>query len=525
MYLEHFGLAVNPFSLSPKLEFLYKSDAFQESMAHLLYGVDNSEAITMITGAIGTGKTMSLQSFMASLGPGFRSALVTNTRVTDLELLKLILEDLEVGFPVGCDKSDLLILFKDFLLEANRTGSRVVIVIDEAQNLSREVLEEVRLLTNLGQGDQQPVQVILVGQPELEAVVNQPQLAQLRQRIRVHYRLSPLSRKEVEEYLDHRMAVAGCRDKVFKPKAIDRIMEFSEGVPRLVNSLAGNALLSAFVAGRKAVLPEDVDLPDGIGAAPAVTSRTAPPPEAVIPPPPPEPAVRVPPAPSPAEPAFARYAAHRRPRRRVPVFLPVIVLLVLAVAALFATGFLDGLIEDVSSRFERRGGPAQVALSPATGERSLPAKPDSGSTDPVAGAGAGSNGEAAASTAVDTAPSSWVQVIPQDPLVLEAMDQDSGEPPAALGQTPPAVSVPSGFYIHVESFLEIERAEVSLDRLARHGRHGVIRSELVKGEPYFRVYAGPFPDRETAVEEAERLQAEVGLEYHHIRWLAGESGS
>ncbi|MBU2501074.1 AAA family ATPase [bacterium] len=524
MYLEFFGLAVNPFSLSPKLEFLYKSDAFQESMAHLIYGVDNSEAITMITGAIGTGKTMSLQSFLANLGPNFRSALVTNTRVTDVELLKLILEDLEIRFPVGCDKSDLLILFKDFLLEANRTGCRVVIVIDEAQNLAKEVLEEVRLLTNLGQGDQQPVQVILVGQPELEAVVNQPQLAQLRQRIRVHYRLSPLSRKEVVEYLDHRMSVAGCRDKVFKPKAIDRIMEFSGGVPRLVNSLAGNALLSAFVAGRKAVFPEDVEMPEGTGEAPTVTSRSGPPPGAVIPPPPPPPppppSAQVSPEPAQAEPAFARYAAHRRPRKRVPVILSVILLLVLAAAVLFATGYLDGLIETVGSRIDARGGPAQVAALPATDEPSLVEMPESGPTDQVPPQDPPVQKEVEQDTVGPDA-----QGLDATGLTSPQRDQSPGEPPAAPVPARSAAVAAGGFYIHVESFVEIERAEVSLDRLARHGRHGVIRSELVKDEPYFRVYVGPFPDRVTAEEEVERLQTEVGLEYHYIRWLAEESGS
>lgn len=519
MYLEHFGLAVNPFSLSPKLEFLYKSDAFQESMAHLIYGVDNSEAITMITGAIGTGKTMSLQSFLANLGPNFRSALVTNTRVTDVELLKLILEDLDIRFPAGCDKSDLLILFKDFLLEANRTGCRVVIVIDEAQNLAREVLEEVRLLTNLGQGDQQPVQVILVGQPELEAVVNQPQLAQLRQRIRVHYRLSPLSRKEVVEYLDHRMSVAGCRDKVFKPKAIDRIMEFSGGVPRLVNSLAGNALLSAFVAGRKAVFPEDVDMPEGTGEAPTVTSRPGPPPGAVVPPTPP-PSVQASPESVQPEPEFARYAAHRRSRRRVPVVVPVILLLILAVVVLFATGFLDGLIEEAGRRFEALGGQTQVAVTPATGEPSLAVKPESASGDQATV----QDPPVQMAVEQDTARSDS-QGLDAAVLASPQRDQSPSEPPAAPAPARSAAEAPGGFYIHVESFHEIERAEISLDRLARHGRHGVIRSELVKGEPYFRVYAGPFPDRETAVEEAGRLQEEVGLEYHHVRWLAEESGS
>jgi type II secretory pathway predicted ATPase ExeA/cell division septation protein DedD len=276
MYLEHFGLSLNPFSLSPKLEFLYKSDAFQESMAHLVYGVDNSEAITLITGAIGTGKTLSLQSFLTHLGPSFKTALVTNTRVNSVELLKLILEDLGIDLPPAGDKSDLLILFKDFLIKASNNGQRVLIIIDEAQNLPLEVLEEVRLLTNLGQGDQQPVQVILVGQPELERVINRPQLAQLRQRIRVHYRLSTLSRKEVGGYLNHRMMVAGNVDGVFKGKAVDRIFELSGGIPRLINAIAGNSLLAAYVAGRNKVEPEDVEMPSGVELPPMTADAPLP---------------------------------------------------------------------------------------------------------------------------------------------------------------------------------------------------------------------------------------------------------
>src|SRR5512145_2572914 len=144
MYLEHFGLTVSPFGISPRLDFLYKSGAFEESMAHLVYGLDSSEAIVMITGAIGTGKTMAVQSFLSYLGDRYMSALVTNTCVDGRELLKLILDDLGAPFDAGADKSDLLIAFKKFLIEAGREGKRIVIVIDEAQNLARGVLEEIR---------------------------------------------------------------------------------------------------------------------------------------------------------------------------------------------------------------------------------------------------------------------------------------------------------------------------------------------------------------------------------------------
>ena len=189
MYLEHFNLSVSPFGISPRLDFLYKSGAFEEGMAHLLYGLESREALVMITGAIGTGKTMAIQSFLSSLGDGYVSALVTNTTVDGRELLKLILDDLGAPIDRGADKSDLLIAFKQFMIDEGRQGRRIIIIIDEAQNLASGVLEEIRLLTNLGQGEDQPVQIILVGQPELAATVDRPDLAQLKQRIRVHCRL------------------------------------------------------------------------------------------------------------------------------------------------------------------------------------------------------------------------------------------------------------------------------------------------------------------------------------------------
>ncbi|MBK8019081.1 MAG: AAA family ATPase [Betaproteobacteria bacterium] len=152
MFLREFGLAVHPFGISPRLDFLYKSGAFEESIAHLVYGLDSNEAIIMITGAIGTGKTMAIQSFLSHLGDRYLTALVTNTSVDAKELLKLVLEDLGVPVEPGADKSDLLIAFKKFLIASGRDGKRLIVVIDEAQNLSREALEEIRLLTNLGQG-------------------------------------------------------------------------------------------------------------------------------------------------------------------------------------------------------------------------------------------------------------------------------------------------------------------------------------------------------------------------------------
>jgi len=264
MYLEHYGLCTHPFSMSPKLDFVFQSTAFEESMAHLVYGLDHHEAIVLVTGPIGMGKTMALQSFLSRLGDRYDFALITNSRINALELLKLVLEDLGVDLSPGADKSDLLIEFKRYLQNASAAGKTVLVVVDEAQNLASEVLEELRLLTNLGQGDLQPVQVVLVGQPELAETVKRPDLEQLRQRIRVHYSVEPLTRDETEAYLNHRMNVAGGQNGVFSRDAIDRIYRLTRGVPRLVNTAADTALLSAYVAGRKRIEANDVTTTDEI---------------------------------------------------------------------------------------------------------------------------------------------------------------------------------------------------------------------------------------------------------------------
>ena len=259
MFNEQFDLIVNPFGITSSLDFLFKSTAFEESMAHLIYGLDNGEAIVMITGPIGSGKTMSLQSFLTNLGDKYEFALVTNTQVTHVELLKLILDDLDIELDPRWDKSDLLIAFKDYLINARKNGHKVIVVIDEAQNLNSEVLEEVRLLTNLGQGSEQLVQLILVGQPELKEIVKSPELAQLKQRIRVHYEVETLTYDEMVGYVNHRMEVAGCTREVFKSSALKKLFEISGGVPRLVNTHAGNAILSAYVANRSMVTTQDVE--------------------------------------------------------------------------------------------------------------------------------------------------------------------------------------------------------------------------------------------------------------------------
>ncbi len=535
MYLEHFGLAVNPFGLSPKLDFLYKSETFEESMAHLIFGLDNQEAIVLITGAIGTGKTMALQSFLMNLGPRFEFALITNTRLTSIELMKMILEDLDVKFPIGSDKSDLLILFKDYMLAASNAGKRVLIVVDEAQNLSSEVLEEIRLLTNLGQGEGQPVQIILVGQPELDAKVNSPELAQLRQRIRVHYNLDPLSRKEIEEYLDHRMAVAGCTRRVFNSEAIDVIYRESRGIPRLVNTMAGEALLSAFVAGHDKVHAKDVesdkDLSFETGPAtinPPKESRPvvplpAPPadpisvkavpretPELMVPPPgprQPDIPVSAPPAAREAVPSPRMNIPSRRSNNgawRVMRGWVVAALMVVAIGTLYFMGYLDGVIAAI------------YPLDPGESQQTVhqPVEPQD-EMAAVAGQAAETERPETLPQQTDPAETESPATIVPEPAEPEAVVTES-KPAETGSKESAAIASVGNTYIHISSFRTSERADSLVRRMNDVGPGAVTLNMDVRGEAWYRVYLGPYVSREEAYMDAIRLKQDGTIKYYRL---------
>lgn len=259
MYLDYFGLRTDPFKLDPNLDFVYVSKSHEETLAHLVYGIEQGEDFVLITGKIGTGKTLALHFLLDQIVSSFKTAFVNVTTVSFLELLKLVLDDLEVPFEKNWDRADLIGALKQFLLKIRKQREKVLIVVDEAQNLDADTLEGLRLLSNLSQPGDQVLQIILVGQPGLQKLIDTPQLEQLRQRIRVNYQLEELSRHEVEEYVSHRMKVSGCSHSVFENKALDRIFRFSRGVPRLVNQFAGRALLAAFVDESKQVRAEYVE--------------------------------------------------------------------------------------------------------------------------------------------------------------------------------------------------------------------------------------------------------------------------
>jgi general secretion pathway protein A len=246
MYTKAFGFREKPFTVSPNPRFLYLGKHHLEALEHLRYGIQEKMGFVVVTGEVGTGKTTLLRSLLESLGEGTNTAFVFNTKVSGPQLLKLILTDLGID-AAGMEKDEMVNALNDFLVRQIEEQRNTVVVIDEAQNLAPDVLEELRLLSNLETTQAKLLQILLVGQPELNHLLNLAQLRQLRQRITVMYHLQPLSLEETGEYIRHRLAVAGAtRDDIFTPEAIQGIFYYARGFPRLVNILCDRALLAAY---------------------------------------------------------------------------------------------------------------------------------------------------------------------------------------------------------------------------------------------------------------------------------------
>jgi general secretion pathway protein A len=254
MYLSHFGLRELPFSIAPDPRFLFMSARHREALAHLVYGVGEHGGFVQLTGEVGTGKTSVCRCLLEQLPPNVNLALVLNPRVSPIELLATLCDELRIPYPAGKTSSkDLVDRLHRHLLEAHAAVRRTVLIIDEAQNLSPDVLEEVRLLTNLETTRQKLLQVILIGQPELTPILDQPKLRQLAQRITARYHLEPLSRAETRAYVRHRLAVAGRGRPLFTEMAFRVLHRRSRGIPRLINSVADRALLGAYTQERPQV--------------------------------------------------------------------------------------------------------------------------------------------------------------------------------------------------------------------------------------------------------------------------------
>ena len=249
MYLEYFGLREPPFSITPDPRYVFLSERHRDALAHLLYGIGKggSGGFVQLTGEVGTGKTTLCRLLLEQLPENTRVALVLNPKLSPVELVETVCEELKLDIEGrrGSLKA-LTDTLNAFLLDAYAQGLRVVLIVDEAQNLSTESLEQVRLLTNLETPTQKLLQIILLGQPELREMLDRPELRQLSQRITARYHLTPLDALETETYVRHRMAVAGCVRVPFSRLGIKALYHRSGGVPRLINIIADRALMAGF---------------------------------------------------------------------------------------------------------------------------------------------------------------------------------------------------------------------------------------------------------------------------------------
>ena len=250
MYKKFFGLKENPFKLVPNPSYLFLSKSHEEALAHLNYAVSNEDGFAKITGEVGTGKTTLCRAFLEYLDEKTEAAYIFNPKLTSLQLLKTVNQ--EFGIPSEADNTkDLIDILNTFLIARKARGKKVILLIDEAQNLSKAVLEQLRLLSNLETNQSKLLQIILVGPPEFDLLLASPGLRQLKQRISVSCRLQPLTLRETGAYIRHRISVASRKPSIHFPRgAVRKIYKFSNGIPRLVNIACDRTLLTAFSLGQ-----------------------------------------------------------------------------------------------------------------------------------------------------------------------------------------------------------------------------------------------------------------------------------
>jgi general secretion pathway protein A len=254
MYGEYFKLSEPPFSLTPDPRYLFMSERHREGLAHLLYGVQQPGGFVQLTGEIGSGKTTLCRCLIKQLPPDTDVALILNPRLTVIELLAAVCDELRISYPAETDSIKVLIdALNQRLLETHAQRRRTVLIIDEAQNLHPEVLEQIRLLTNLETSEEKLLQIILIGQPELLSILKEKKLRQLAQRITARCHLLPLSRRETYAYIKHRLLVAGRREPLFTGPAMFWVYRLSGGVPRVINIICDRALLGAYSTDKRRV--------------------------------------------------------------------------------------------------------------------------------------------------------------------------------------------------------------------------------------------------------------------------------
>lgn len=278
MYRSFFGLRVAPFGSSPDPRFLYLMPQIRESLACLQYGIATRKGFVVMTGEVGTGKTTLLKTVLRTFSKDrVSSAFVFNPRLDVLDFLEFVLTDFGIP-PKARTKSGMLLQLNHWLIERFRQRGLCVIVVDEAQNLSTELLEEIRLLTNLETSSEKLLQIVLSGQPELEEKLRNPSMRQLRQRISVWCRTQPLTSDETKAYIAERLRIAGGTQPVFSAEAVKLIHQFSSGIPRVINLICEHALISAFVEQIKPIparIVESVSLELDLDQQPFVISPVA----------------------------------------------------------------------------------------------------------------------------------------------------------------------------------------------------------------------------------------------------------
>jgi general secretion pathway protein A len=264
MYAAHFGLKREPFSIAPDPRYLFMSERHREALAHLLYGVRGGGGFVLLTGEIGAGKTTVCRCFLEQVPKRCNVAYIFNPKLTALELLQSVCEEFRIEVRSRASASatlkDHVDALNEYLLRTHAAGQNSVLIIDEAQNLSIDVLEQLRLLTNLETNERKLLQIILIGQPELRDMLLKPELEQLAQRVVARFHLDPLAEEETAHYIKHRLSVAGMNGLIpFDREARHRIFELTRGVPRRINLLCDRALLGAYASGRQRVDKAIVD--------------------------------------------------------------------------------------------------------------------------------------------------------------------------------------------------------------------------------------------------------------------------
>jgi len=260
MYKEFYGLRANPFNVNPDPRYLFLTRHTEEALACLTYGIQSRKGFVLLTGEVGTGKTTLINKLLEWLRlQQVATAFIFNSRLNTTQFLDYMMAD----FGIPCDskaKSQILLRLYNWLLDRYRAGETAVLIVDEAQNLSEEVLEEIRMLTNLETFTEKLLQIVLVGQPELEHKLKQPQLRQLRQRLTLRAKTHPLTLEETRAYVQQRLRIAGSGgEEIFDPDSLAAIHHYSHGIPRVINLLCEHCLVSAFVDQQKVIVPAVVE--------------------------------------------------------------------------------------------------------------------------------------------------------------------------------------------------------------------------------------------------------------------------